>query len=306
VVPELRDGALNLHLHLWGWPVAVYLFLGGLAAGLSIFASWAYLTGRRRELYPAVQQATMLTPLIILAGLIVLWFDLGSKWTPFWLYLTLRVRSPMSWGAWILLAILLTSSLAAIPALLSTRARLRSWRLERIGHWAGPRMRLMAWLNLFLGASLGLYTGVLLGAMVARPALNSPILPLLFLASGLSAAAAVLLLVAPGGPAHHLLARSEIAVEVVELTLVGLYLIGLATSTAAGQAAAASLTAGTFAWAFWPLVIGGGMVIPLGLGILETRTRRAAIGLARFTALLVLIGGLALRLVLVYAGQHGL
>jgi protein NrfD len=312
-VLELRDGALNAHLHLWGWPVAVYLFLGGLAAGLLMFASWAHLTGRRRELLPAVRAATLLTPPTILLGLIVLWLDLGSKWTPFWLYLTLRVRSPMSWGAWILLAILLTSSLAAIPALLSIRARagvcrfprLHRW-LQRVERWAGPRMRRLAWINLVLGGALGLYTGVLLGTMVARPALNSPILPILFLASGLSAAAALLLMVAPGGPAHHLLVRGEIAVEAVELTLVGLYLIGLATSTAAGQAAAAALITGTFAWAFWPVVIAAGIVVPLALGIVEVKTRHATFGLTRLSASLVLIGGLALRLVLVYAGQRGL
>jgi formate-dependent nitrite reductase membrane component NrfD len=292
--------------------VAVYLFLGGLAAGLAIFASWAYLAGRRRELYPSTHWATVLIPPIILIGLIVLWLDLGSKWTPFWLYLTFRIRSPMSWGAWILLAILLTSTLAAVPALRLTQAD-ASWRFPRlqrrirlIGQWAGRRMRPLAWLNLILGAALGLYTGVLLGTMVARPALNSPILPVLFLASGLSAAAAVLLLLAPGGPAHRFLNHSEIAVEVIELTLVGLYLIGLATSTAAGQAAAASLTAGALAWAFWPLVIAGGIVLPLGFGVLEARAHNGARGLTRFSALLVLIGGLALRLVLVYAGQRGL
>jgi formate-dependent nitrite reductase membrane component NrfD len=302
-VIERRDGALNLALHLWGWPVAVYLFLGGLAAGLAIFASWAYLAGRRREFHPATRWATVLAPLIILVGLIVLWLDLGSKWTPFWLYLTFRIRSPMSWGAWILLAILLTSSLAAVPAL--RFSRLPS-RLRLVGRWAGRRIRLLAWLNLVLGAALGLYTGVLLGTMVARPALNSPILPLLFLASGLSAAAAVLLLLAPGRPTHRFLHRSETAIATIELTLVGLYLIGLATSTAAGQAAAASLVAGTFAWVFWPLAVAGGMAIPLAVGIIEMRARHMAPALTRFTALLVLIGGLALRLVLVYAGQRGL
>jgi formate-dependent nitrite reductase membrane component NrfD len=278
-----------------------------------MFGSWAHLTGRRRELLPAVRVAALLTPPIIALGLIVLWLDLGSKWTPLWLYLTLRVRSPMSWGAWILLAILLTSSLAAIPALLSVRARagvcrfarLHRW-LQRVERWAGPRMRRLAWTNLVLGGVLGLYTGVLLGTMVARPALNSPILPMLFLASGLSAAAAFLLMLAPGGPAHHLLVRGEIAVEGLELALIGLYLIGLATSTAAGQAAAVALTAGTFAWAFWPVVITGGIVIPLGLGIVETRTRHVTSALTRLSASLVLIGGLALRLVLVYAGQRGL
>lgn len=307
-MPELRDAALNAPLDLWGWPVALYLFLGGLAAGLLTFAGWAHLSGRRRELLAAVRTATLLAPPTIAAGLLILWLDLGSKWTPFWLYVTFRVRSPMSWGAWILLVVLLTSVLAAIPALHTRRARAsgRPGRLARLAVWVGPRLRALAWANLGLGLALGLYTGVLLGTMVARPALNSPILPLLFLASGLAGAAALLLVLAPAGPSGRLLVRAEAATEGLELGLLGLYLIGLATSTAAGQAAAGMLTRGAFAWPFWTLVVVLGLLVPLGVAVAHLRGHRAPRRAAILSGSLVLAGGLAMRLVLVYAGQRGL
>jgi formate-dependent nitrite reductase membrane component NrfD len=147
---------------------------------------------------------------------------------------------------------------------------------------------------------------VLLGTMVARPALNSPILPLLFLASGLSGAAALLLMLAPTGSAGRLLVRAEAAAEGLELGLLGLYLIGLATSTAAGQAAAAVLMRGTFAWAFWALVVVLGLLAPLGVAVTHLRGHPAPRRAAILSGSLVLGGGLALRLVLVFAGQRAL
>ncbi|MDR7554618.1 MAG: NrfD/PsrC family molybdoenzyme membrane anchor subunit [Armatimonadota bacterium] len=311
---ERHGDVLNTHLDLWGWEVAAYLFLGGLAAGLLIVASWAVLAGRRREYLPAVRVATLLVPPLIGAGLVLLWLDLGSKLTPFWLYVTLRPTSPMSWGAWILLAVLLTSSLAAIPALLAMRARAsvpcrlpRLHRvLEHVGRWAARHGRWLAWINLWLGVGLGLYTGILLGTMVARPAWNSPMLGPLFLASGLSGAVALLLLLRPRGPWAPVFVRAEVGLHATKLALLGLYLTGLATSGAAPQAAAAALVRGVWAPAFWTLVVGAGMAVPLAVGLREVTVHRCPRRLAVASCTLALAGGLALRVVLVYAGQHGL
>ncbi len=305
---ELRDSVLNTTLHLWGWEVAVYLFLGGLAAGLLIFASSAHLAGRRREYYPAVRAATLWTPPIILVGLVSLWLDLGSKWNPFWLYLTFRPLSPMSWGAWILIAVLLTSSLASVPAIAARGAwpwhRSRT-ALDRLARWVGPRVRTLSWWNLGMGVALGVYTGVLLGTMVARPALNSPLLGPLFLVSGASTAGALIVILIPGGPWGRLLTRAEVAVKLIKFSMLGLYLVGLATSTAYAQAAAATLVAGAWAWVFWPVVVVAGVLAPLGIALAEIVTHRVSRALALLSSSMVLAGGLALRIVLVYAGQRG-
>ncbi|MDR7400456.1 MAG: NrfD/PsrC family molybdoenzyme membrane anchor subunit [Armatimonadota bacterium] len=306
---ERVDAVLNPHLHLWGWEVATYLFLGGVAAGLLVFASWAHLAGRRREFLPAVRVASLLVPPLLVVGLVLLWLDLGSRWTPFWLYLTFRPTSPMSWGAWILLAVLLTSSLAAAPALLATgvRSRLPGLQsvLERTCRWTGCHGRALAWANLALGTGLGLYTGVLLGTLVARPAWNSPVLGPLFLASGLSAAGAVLMLVAPPGPWVPLLVRAEVGAHVSKLALVGLYLADLATAGSGPQAAAALLMRGSWAAWFWTLVVGAGMLVPLSVALREVVFHRCPRLLAVVSCALTLVGGFALRVLLVYAGHRG-
>lgn len=311
---ERVDALLNAHLHLWGWHVATDLFLAGVAAGLLVFASWAYLSGLRRQFLPAVRVAALLVPSLVATGVFLLWLDLGSRWTPFWLYVTLQPTSPMSWGAWILLAVLLTSSLAAIPALLATGVRTRLCRrlpglyrmVERTGRWAGRRGRALAWANLALGIGLGLYTGILPGTMEARPVWNSPVLGPLFLASGMAAGAAVLMLLVPRGPWVPLLVRAEAGLHVSQLALVGLYLAGLATAGAGGQAAAALLVRGPWAAPFWALVVGAGMLVPLGVALREVVVHRCPRPLAVAASVLTLAGGLALRVVLVYAGQRGL
>ena len=52
-------------------------------------------------------------------------------------------------------------------------------------------VEVLAWANIVLGVALGIYTGILLNTMVARPLWNSAILGPLFLFSGLSAGAAM-------------------------------------------------------------------------------------------------------------------
>jgi len=316
---ELVHAELNPHVHLWGWAVAIYLFLGGLAGGLLVFASWAHLARRRREYLPAVRVAQALTPPVILVGMFLLWLDLGGKWRPFWLYMTLRPTSPMSWGAWILLAVLLTSSLAAVPVYLA-RGRGMTGRSRDLGvgvprtlrflkgveGWVGRRMNALAWANLVLGVSLGLYTGVLLGTMVARPVWNSPVLGPLFLASGMSAAAALLMLLAAHGPWVPLLVRAEAGLHATKVALVGLYLAGLATSGAGPQTAAALLVRGFWALPFWLLVVGGGILVPLAVATRELVVHRCPRPWVIASCTLTLVGGLALRVVLVFAGQAGL
>lgn len=307
---ELRDAVLNPELRLWAWKMVPHLFLVGLAAGLLVFASWVHLTGGRREYLPAARAAALLVPPLLVADLILLWFDLGSRWIAFWLYTTIVPGSPMSWGSWILLAVLLTSSLAAVPALLSTRAGAdvlsRAPLLERIARridqWVGRRGRTLAWTNVGLGVALGLYPGILLGTMVAHPLLNSPMVAPLLLVSGIATAGAVLLLLAPSGPWVQALTRAGAGVLALTLLLLGLYVLGLATSTGAAQAAAATLVTGPWAWTFWALVVGVGILLPLGMALAEIITHRVSRTVALLSVSMVLAGGLALRVVLIYAG----
>ena len=89
---------------------------------------------------------------------------------------------------------------------------------------------------------------------------------------------------------------------VVELALVGLFLINLASGSAVQIEALRSITGGEYTLVFWALFVGVGLLVPLLLELLERRG--IAKSLAILAPVLVLLGGYVLRQVMVDVGQE--
>jgi formate-dependent nitrite reductase membrane component NrfD len=96
------------------------------------------------------------------------------------------------------------------------------------------------------------------------------------------------------------LIRADIAFLAIELVLLGLVVVNLQTSSASHAVAAALIVSGPYAWAFWGVIVALGILAPLALQWLELDHR---IPHTVLPALLVLVGGFALRWVMVNAGQ---
>lgn len=322
-------------VHVWGWEIPVYLFCGGIVAGLMIIAGVRLLVMR-----PTARQALVcctigpIIGLVLLSlGMLALFLDLGHKFYVWRLYLDFVPTSPMSWGAWILLFVypaLLSNALTHLPEAIPALAK-RLPVLVTISDYILARKRMVVGIglaNMVIGVALGLYTGVLLGTLGARPLWNSAVLGPLFLFSGLSTAAAllhgILVLTTPDeerpefadfmlsqiarwSQARPLdariaptLAQADNSFLTIELALLGFLLIGHLTSTSVHQQAAQLLLTGPYAAVFWVFVIGLGILVPLVVQHLELQHRiRHTIA----PSLLVLCGGLVLRFVLVAAGQ---
>lgn len=326
---------IDPQLAVWSWEIPVYLFLGGLVAGMMILAGMAMLRLARGEDSRSFfsLQTPLLAFVLINLGMGALFLDLTHKLYVWRVYLAFEPASPMSWGSWVLLVVygaLLASALIRLPEAWPWLGR-RVPALQRGSDaiLARPgRVRALAWANIVLGVALGIYTGILLNTMVARPLWNSAILGPLFLFSGLSAGAAMVHLAsvirgerpAPDGmidgalnaliqplgrelPARRTvdaLIRADLAFLAIELVLIGLLLVNLYTSSAAHAAAAALIVSGPYAWAFWGAIVGLGILAPLALQGLELGQR---IPHTVVPALLVLAGGFTLRWVMVNAGQ---
>lgn len=320
---------------VWGWEIPLYLFFGGMIAGMMIIAGLNMLRlakGERSENFYSVQ-SPILGFLLINIGLLALFLDLEHKLYVFRLYLTFEPLSPMSWGSWILLIvypILIISALIRLP---------QAWpwlgeRIPVVRRWSEKlvnstrAIKFLGCANVFLGIGLGIYTGILLSTMVSRPLWNSAILGPLFLVSGLSTAAAMIHLVSsllPGNPAprgflggafrvlvqplgaeppspgtQDSLVRADQIFLLVELVLIGLLFVGLLSGSASQIAAVDILMSGEYAALFWGGVIAVGIATPLVLQALQLAHR---IPHTVIPAILVLVGGLALRWVLVGAGQ---
>ena len=322
-------------LHIWGWEIPVYLFLGGLVAGMMVFAGLAMLrTARGEDTRNFFSLQTPLLAFVLLnVGMLALLLDLEHPLYVWAIYITFEPLSPMSWGSWVLLivyAILLVSALIRLPeawpwlgrALPFTR-RASDYLLK-----SPARMVALGWINIVFGVAVGVYTGILLNTMVARPLWNTAVLPVLFLVSGLSAAAAALHLAAPvfgrrpapEGPVSGAFAalgqplgpeppapytadalqRADVGLLAFELVLVFLLILGLVTSSASHGAAADLLFSGPYATTFWVGVVATGIVAPLVMQLLVMMNRLPH---TVAPAILVLAGGFLLRWVLVNAGQ---
>ncbi len=308
---ELTITRLNPHidpfLHIWGWEIPVYLFLGGLVAGMMLISGYLVFSGRYRE---RTQCACYQVPTISLAllslGMFTLFLDLEHKAYVWRLYTTFEIVSPMSWGAWILILVY-----PAIAALLLLRAP-DSWGEK----WHGYLRPLIQWtatwrdnpnivrtigiVNMLLGGLLGMYTGVLLSAAGARPLWSSSILWLLFLVSGASSAAALVHMIARDRSERELLAKADNGFLIFELFVIALFFIGLLNTSQSHVAAAMLLFSGPYAPVFWVFVVGLGIIVPLFVQILAVQHK---VQHTPIPPLLVLLGGLILRFVIVYAGQ---
>jgi formate-dependent nitrite reductase membrane component NrfD len=235
--------------------------------------------------------------------MLALFLDLEHKFYVWRLYVTFEPWSPMSWGAWILLLVypvLIAGALVRPPALaLWFFPGLQSLS-ERL--LADPRwLRWIGVASVASGGALGIYTGILLSALGARPLWSSALLGPLFLVSGLSAAAAFSHMVARDRGESEGLAKADNAFLIAELGLVALFLIGLMSAGEAQVEAARLLLGGPFTAVFWALVVGVGIVTPLLIQSLAVTHRIKHTPIA---PALVLLGGLALRFVVVYAGQY--
>ncbi len=290
-------------LQVWHGEVAVYLFLGGLVAGLMVLLGAYRLWKPARERSASLERLPWLAPLLLSLGMLFLWLDLANRFNAFRFYFILRPETPMSWGAWILIAVYPVSLAFAwneSPAAWRRRALARWPRLAPLARWAAGHARGLAFATMNLGILLAVYTGILLGAFAARPLWNSPLLGPLFLASGLSSGAAFILLFGLRDEERRLASAVDMAVIGAELGILALWLLGLAVGGLAAQSAARLFFGGPYTAAFWTLVVALGLVVPF-IGEAIEYKRRATPG--RATALFVLAGGFALRWILVFAGQ---
>ncbi|HET9594684.1 MAG TPA: NrfD/PsrC family molybdoenzyme membrane anchor subunit [Anaeromyxobacteraceae bacterium] len=299
---------IDPQLHVWGWEIPAYLFLGGAAAGLMILAS--LLAARRDgERSAAARWLAFAAPALVSLGMGALFLDLAGKAHVARFYLAFRWTSPMSWGAWILLVVYPVTLLFALAGLEPSEAARAEAVLGRAG-LAGLAARGRAFglahaegvrrVHLGAGVALGVYTGILLSTLGARALWSSALLGPLFLASGFSAGAALALLAPLSGAEHRAVAAWDRRALLLELALLALFAIGLATGGAEGKEAVRLLLAGAYAAPFFLLVVAGGIAVPLALGALEARLGLRPVAAA---PALVLVGGLALRWILVAAGQ---
>jgi len=309
-----------LHEIEWGIPVVIYLYFGGLSAGTFVLSAFlSYLRDERLNKLAAA--GAIFSPIPLYIGLFLLLIDLASP-LRFWrLFTTFQWTSPMSVGSWLLM---IFSIITTVHALMWLPEKFTKIKLGK-KTFSLPKNRekirgILGAIGFPMGMGVGIYTGVLLGAVPARPFWNTPMVAMLFLVSALSTSIAVLLLVStwnanktPKEAFHRerkLLFSADVILILFEIFILIPYILHNTLSTASQAASLQMILGGEFSNIFWYGFVLAGLIIPL---ILETidlipeiarRQKPSSIKIMGYlSAVLVLVGGFLLRYIFVYAGQ---
>ena len=327
----------------WNWVVVIYLFLAGVSAGAFAISSLAYFIGKETH-ERIVKIGAYVAPFPVLIGTLCLIYDLERPQLFWKLFLTFQLSSVMSIGAWLLLVFTLISFLhfyiwlpegfnllTLLQQLPPRFAQLSIIKAIKSSHFPCflSREKLPKWrewvalIGILVSLCVGIYTGVLLGSVVARPFWNNPILPLLFLVSAMKTGVASILLVGFVLIGFKKMKKEEmdaskLLIHFTDLILVVLYIIavflfifGLCVSTKSSCEAVKLIMGGEFTLPFWLLVMGVGALLPLSIEVYELipyyhrhmEPAEHSPWISVIFATSVLVGGFALRYVVIYAGQ---
>jgi len=298
----------------WGWLVVVYLFCGGMSAGLFFFSGLANYLDTNKYGFIA-RWGAYLAPFPVSIGSALLIFDLGRPFRFLRLFFTVELTSPMSIGSWLLVFFSLVS---LVHAYLWLPERFRYVRIPN-----GDRVRnFLGAFGMPLALGVGIYTGILLGAVPARPFWNTPMVAQLFLFSGMSSGVAALILLqnfirrpADSDVSLHdervFLLSADAVLILVEVFLLIPYILHNSLATQSMADSLGLIIGGEYMLSFWVGVVLLGLLVPLAMEtrelwpfIIHRREVHFQPLLGIVSAVLVLVGGICLRYVFVFAGQH--
>ena len=275
----------NIFHHIpWTGAYAIYFFTIGLSAALFFFSALSW--GREEYVALRTKAAYLSFALLALSGALLI----GDLSQPMRFLNTinpayLNFNSPLAWGGLNLLSFGIVSALYLLT--------LRQGK-------AGLAKKLSV-AGAVLGLCLPIYTGFDLTVHQNRPVWNTPLMPVLFVALSLVSGAAVASFLAAGE------ARLVSALRQIMLWGAGAVAVMLASlmgTTAYGgigqELTFAVLTTGSLSMAFLWLGVVLGTALPIGLLLAPFGRQTSTVMLS---ALLVLVGGMALRYSILVGGQ---
>ena len=299
----------------WTWYILFYFFFAGLSGGSYVIASLFRLRGEPSD-EPAARLGYYVSFAALIPCPIMLILDLGTPlrfWHMLWnttpgaAGLNFKWWSPMSVGAWALLVFGAFATASFVDCLVRDGRLQWLWVARLLGGGFG---RLVTVVGTILGLFIAGYTGVLLSVSNQPVWSDTWTLGGLFLASGLSGSAALLLFllryrastVASSGP----LIVSERLYAVLELALIVIFALTLIPASTLGHAFG-------FPWLLLWLVALAGLVPGVG-GLITSRLAVTPEGVAvpvhsasatRAMAIcgLVLLGVVALRAAVIFSAQ---
>lgn len=277
---------------MFGLLVVCYLFLGGAGAGLLGVTVVLDVFCRRvrgavsRRMVGVCYAASFLA---LTLGCVCLLADLGRPDFAFSLFASPHPTA-LTFGAFSLLVALAAAALFATLNLFEGLVV------------SGAVAKATAVLAIAAAVAVAVYTGVLLYSLRAVVFFSSVWVPVLFSLSSLSCGLAAVVGLSAFFPQVRLaflrmLSTLDVVVIVMEACALASFLL---RAQAAAPAQATQLLAGDGSLAFWLGLVLCGLIAPLALDAAALRLRSPSV--LQLAAVLVLVGGFALRWIIVAAG----
>lgn len=307
---------------VWGWQPALYLFLGGMGAGAFIAAMVIYLkegAAHRRLAGTSILAAVA----CLIVGLLLLLSELITPLRGMMMWQSFsNFSSWMTFGAWVVFAAVVVFLITWL-AVSDGAARVIGGFWKGFEGARGSIAKVFGVIGMVLALGVAVYTGILLMSAPGVPLWNTALIPCLFTVSALDTGIALVEVIAfamdkkePLGHSLRRILEIGVVVLVVAELLVIAFLVSamLAGNTAdafistdAAFVAAESgqmLVSGALAAPFWGLVIVLGLALPLAAAIFALVKHDGSKGVVLTGAVGALIGGCALRFLVIMAGLH--
>ncbi|MEW6350583.1 MAG: NrfD/PsrC family molybdoenzyme membrane anchor subunit [Thermodesulfobacteriota bacterium] len=283
----------------WGWLIVTYLFLAGAGSGAFLSAVACDLLAPDWSKALARAGSLAAGPLITI-GTSCLVFDLeAGLWEP-WrqAYLVFNPTSMITWGVIILSGF--------IPVAFLYGLALNG--ITVIGKYFAKYVRTLEIVGSVFAVATAGYTGVLIAVVNGVPFWNTPLMPVLFLASAMSTGLAVAMIGAALIDVSTIKTLSNFALGhviflAVEAGVLMLLIFMSLTRSVEAATSAQMLISGALSPYFWGLVVVIGVAVPLVLSVVEYYEYGEMPKLLVVGAdVCVLIGGMSLRALIIYSG----
>jgi len=272
----------------WGLWVAGKIYFVGLAVGSS-FLAWVIYAFNIQKLRPIVRQALLLSVITLIAGLLIISFDLGHMWRTYEVFTRPNFSSLLTISTWLSMIYLIFSALVLLAEL-------------RIGQNNSTGFRLVGWVGIFFAITFSGANGSELATLISRPYWHSALAPILSIGGALlSGIALVLAAVAlfpvrsQDGDEQTLTVLSRIVLGLILFVLLlewSEYSVTMWYGRGGSYSLLSTILFGQYWYVFWVVHLALGSIIPLILLLWRPAHRKAA-GLG---GALVAVGYMAVRL----------
>ncbi len=290
----------------WGWEIAVYLFLGGLSAGILCVSAIINLV-TKDKFKDTIRFGSWAGVVLLTIGVFLLLLDVGLPMRAIILWQSfIHLDSWMAFGAWFLFVGIIIYGIYALSNTTLVTSRFKFLLKFRTA---------LAVIIIPLSLGIAIYTGLLLGVLYPHPLWNTWWLPVLFTVSALDTGVVFVIGYAVlGEPSmkdglirlKRVLEVSTVVLILLEGVILTLYLTTVASSGGVAAASVEILTSGILSQLFWILLIGCGLALPLIISVLllirHDLAEKTWYFLPMLGVSLCLVGGFTLRYIVLMAG----